>query len=537
MSPATRPAPSTRRSRAHTSPCWSARSSTEPKTSSDFYQRDLAAGRLTEERAMALLQEFYLKQTANVEPIPEAGMESNAVLGNSQHVVTIGGLTPEGDDATNALTLLMIDAYEQMNGCANQLSVRLSEHSPAALWDRTTRVFRTTSGIAFFNDEAIVSALEADGMRVEDARDYCIVGCVETSGQSDTHGCPGGHELVLPAVLLLTLSRGRRPPRAPGQMRGFDSGDPATFHTYPALLDAFRRQLAHQVDVMVRATAGKDRAHRELLPAPYVSALMDGCIERARDITDGGARYDFTSLDVRGLATVVDSLLALRTFVYQRRELSLAEIVHLLDRDFSGDEVLRQRMIREAPKYGTRHPDADALARDVVHWIHQILAPRRNVRGGRWRACYYSYGNHVIDGMMLGATPDGRHHGEPISNGVSPNNFVELPAGPLGPMAAVAGLPANEVSSGLSLNLRFHPDFLRTEEALRSFTALIQTYFAMGGMHFQPNVVSTETLREAQRHPERHRDLVVKVSGYSAYFTDLGHSIQEDIIARHEFGG
>jgi len=486
---------------------------------------------------MALLQEFYLKQTANVEPIPEAGMESNAVLGNSQHVVTIGGLTPEGDDATNALTLLMIDAYEQMNGCANQLSVRLSEHSPAALWDRTTRVFRTTSGIAFFNDEAIVSALEADGMRVEDARDYCIVGCVETSGQSDTHGCPGGHELVLPAVLLLTLSRGRRPPRAPGQMRGFDSGDPATFHTYPALLDAFRRQLAHQVDVMVRATAGKDRAHRELLPAPYVSALMDGCIERARDITDGGARYDFTSLDVRGLATVVDSLLALRTFVYQRRELSLAEIVHLLDRDFSGDEVLRQRMIREAPKYGTRHPDADALARDVVHWIHQILAPRRNVRGGRWRACYYSYGNHVIDGMMLGATPDGRHHGEPISNGVSPNNFVELPAGPLGPMAAVAGLPANEVSSGLSLNLRFHPDFLRTEEALRSFTALIQTYFAMGGMHFQPNVVSTETLREAQRHPERHRDLVVKVSGYSAYFTDLGHSIQEDIIARHEFGG
>ncbi|MBW1879604.1 MAG: hypothetical protein JRJ84_14675, partial [Deltaproteobacteria bacterium] len=503
----------------------------------DFYQRDLAAGRLTEERAMALLQEFYLKQTANVEPIPEAGMESNAVLGNSQHVVTIGGLTPEGDDATNALTLLMIDAYEQMNGCANQLSVRLSEHSPAALWDRTTRVFRTTSGIAFFNDEAIVSALEADGMRVEDARDYCIVGCVETSGQSDTHGCPGGHELVLPAVLLLTLSRGRRPPRAPGQMRGFDSGDPATFHTYPALLDAFRRQLAHQVDVMVRATAGKDRAHRELLPAPYVSALMDGCIERARDITDGGARYDFTSLDVRGLATVVDSLLALRTFVYQRRELSLAEIVHLLDRDFSGDEVLRQRMIREAPKYGTRHPDADALARDVVHWIHQILAPRRNVRGGRWRACYYSYGNHVIDGMMLGATPDGRHHGEPISNGVSPNNFVELPAGPLGPMAAVAGLPANEVSSGLSLNLRFHPDFLRTEEALRSFTALIQTYFVMGGMHFQPNVVSTETLREAQRHPERHRDLVVKVSGYSAYFTDLGHSIQEDIIARHEFGG
>ena len=502
-----------------------------------FFRADIDAGRLGREEAVALLQEFFLKLTANVEPIPEVGMETNGVLGNSQHCVVIGGLAPDGSDATNELSMLMLEAHERMKGAINQLSVRFHGGSPAPFVRRTVEVFRRTNGIAVYNDDVIVGALEADGLSREDARDYCVVGCIETSGQSDTHGCPGGHELVLPAVLMLALTRGRVPPAAPGQQRGFDGGDPLACGSFENLIALFRRQLARQVRVLVDATACKDEAYRMLLPAPYVSALMDDCIEKAADMTAGGARYDFTSVDVRGLATLVDSLAAVRAFVYEKREVTLGGLVGACLRNFDGQEVLRQRLLHRAPKYGAGDAVADALALDVIGWIHDEVRTARNVRGGRYRVCFYSYGNHVIDGIMVGATPDGRRRGEPISNGVSPSDTFAPTSGPAGPLRAVAAFPPAKVSSGVSLNMRFHPSFLRTEQGVDTFAALVRTYFRLGGMHLQPNVVSTEVLRDAQRNPGKHRDLVVKVSGYSAYFTDLGRSIQEDIIGRCEFGG
>jgi len=501
-----------------------------------YYRADLEAGRITPTEAVAWLQEFFLKLSANVEPIPEVGMETNGILGNSQHVITIGGLTPEGGDATNELSYLVLDAFEQMNGAVSQLSVRFHPDTPEAFVFRTAEVFRQTSGISIHNDPVTLAGLAADGMAAEDARDYDIVGCIETSGQSDTHGCPGGHELVLPAVLWLTLSRGKIPPPLPGQQRGFDSGDPGSFRNFEQFLAAFRRQLAHQVKQLVRAVAGKDEAYMEIHPAPYVSALMDDCIEKARDITRGGARYDFTSLDVRGLATTVDSLLAIRTIIYEKSELGLPEFIAVLKKNFSGREALRQLIIQTAPKYGADCAPADALALEILDFLFRESRKYRNRRGGRFRMCYYSYGNHVIDGFFLRATPDGRRRGEPISNGVSPSNLVAQPGGPLGPMRTVARFPAEQISSGIALNLRFHPNLLKTEEGVKTFARMIQTYFKLGGMHIQPNVVSSETLRAAQKSPEKYRDLVVKVSGYSAYFCDLGRSIQEDIIARTEFG-
>jgi len=502
-----------------------------------FLRDDLRARCLTRAKAVELLQEFLLKLEANVEPIPEVGMETNSVLGNSQHVVTIGGLTPDGGDATNELSYLVLDAFERMGGAVNQLAVRVHRGSPEEFVRRAVEVFRRTNGIAFYGDEPVVEGLLADGLTLEDARDYCVVGCIETSGQSNTHGCVGGHELVLPAVLLLTLSRGRRPAPFLGQGAGFDSGALEDLGTFDEFCAAFRRQLAHQVDVLVRAAAGKDRAYIDLLPAPYVSALMDGCINAAADVTTGGAKYDFTSLDVRGLATLVDSLLAVKTFVYDRRTLALAELAKICKRDFAGHEVLRQRLLHEPPKYGTGGAEGIDLARRVLEWLHDDVSKRRNPRGGSWRMCYYSYGNHVIDGFLLGATPDGRRRGEPTSNGVSPSNLIDPSAGPTGVLRTVAGLPPRLVSSGVSLNMRFFPDFIATDNGLDAFAAMLRTYFALGGMHLQPNVISTETLRDAQLHPERYRDLVVKVSGYSAFYTDLGRSIQDDIIARCEFSG
>ncbi len=501
-----------------------------------LFRQDLRSGALDAAEAKALLQEWFLKLSSNVSPTPEVGMESNAVLGNSQHCVVVGGLLPSGGEGTNELSELVLDAYAEMGGAVNQLCVRLHADSSAAFTRRAAAVFRKNNGVAFYNDEAVVPGLVADGYRLEDARNYTVVGCVETSGQSDTQGCVAGHDFVLPAALMLTLTNGAFPPPSPGQRPGFRSGDPAGFDTFESLMAALDRQLSHQLDVMARAIAGKDEAHREMLPAPYVSALVHGCIESAKDVTDGGAKYDFTSVDVRGLATLVDSLCAIKTFVYERRELGLEELVSIVLADFRGREALRQRILREPPKWGGCSPEADALGVRVLERIHGHLAERRNVRGGRFRVAYFSLGNHVVDGLFLGATPDGRRRGAPISNGVSPSNLVKPTGGAQAGMRSAAKIPPVLASSGLALNVRFHPNFIRDARGLDTFAALLKTYFALGGMHLQPNFVSLETLRDAQRHPERHRDLIVKVSGYSACFTDLGRSIQDDIIARAEFG-
>lgn len=500
-----------------------------------YYKRDIEQGALTREQAIALIQEFFLKLEANVEPIPEIGMETNGVYGNSQHVVTIGGQTPDGQDATNGLSYLILDAYEQMKGAVNQLAVRIHENTPHEFLRRTIEVFRRANGIAIYNDTSIIKGLVHDGMSVEDARDYVVVGCIEITGQSDTHGCVGGYEMVLPSVLLLALSRGKYPPPFIGQMKGYDSGDPAEFRALDDFLNAFRRQMTHQIDVLVTAAAGKDRAYRDILPAPYVSALMDDAVEKATDITAGGARYDFTSIDIRGLATLVDSIMAIKTFVYDRKELTLGKFIDICSKNFKGNEALRQRIIHDAPKYGTKDNEADTMTLQVLDWIYEEALKHRNIRGGKFRPCYYSYGNHVIDGIILGATPDGRLSGEPISNGVSISNLIESSSGPTAVMASIAKIPSYQTSAGLSLNMRFHPSYIDTEQGLDTFTGMIRTYFSLGGMHIQPNIVSTETLCDAQLHPENYRDLIVKVAGYSAYFVDLGKSIQEDIINRYEY--
>jgi pyruvate-formate lyase len=501
-----------------------------------FFARDIVSGQLTEDDAIGLVQEYFLKLSANVSPTPEVGMESNAVLGNSQHCVTIGGRASGGDDGTNELSELMLRAYEQMRGSVNQLCVRIDADTPREFTRRATEVFRRTNGIAFYNDEAIVAGLIADGFTPEDARDYCIVGCVETCGHSNTQGCVAGHDFILPAVLMLSLTNGAYPPPSPGQQVGYPSGAAATLTGFEQLMEAFGRQLCHQLDTMIRAIAGKDSAHEEMLPAPYVSALVDGCVDRAKDITAGGARYDFTSIDVRGLGTLVDSLLAIKTFVYDRGELTLEALVAILLDDFQGHEVLRQRLMREPLKYGTGNAEADALALRVVELIHRQLAGQRNIRGGRYRVAYFSLGSHVVDGFFLGATPDGRRRGMPISNGVSPSNLVDSSGGPQACMRSAAKLPPEQASSGIALNLRFHPSFIKNRQGVETFASMLERYFAGGGMHLQPNFVSAEQLRAAQRHPDQYRDLIVKVSGYSACFTDLGRSIQEDIIARAEFG-
>jgi pyruvate formate-lyase/glycerol dehydratase family glycyl radical enzyme len=500
-----------------------------------LFRKDMDEGRLTVCEALDLLEELNLKLTANVSLIPEIAAEANGTLGVSQHCLIIGGTDAQGNDVTNELTYLMIDAYERMHGAINQLSLRVHKNAPPEYLKRGVEVFRTTSGHAFFNDDVIVPALVRNGMSVEDARDYNVVGCIETSASGNCFPCPGGHEVVLPLVVYMTMTNGRLPVPIFGQKKSVKTGEVDTFKTFDDFMSAFDRQLEHNVEVLVKAVEGKDKAYMEFLPSPYVSSMIDGCIESATDMTRGGAVYDFTSLIGRGLATCVDSLLAIREFVYERREVSLSELTDACLRNFKGQEDLRQRLVNLAPKYGMDDEEADALGRRVVRTFTEQAEKHTNVRGGRFRAGMYSYGNHVLDGFYIGATPDGRKRGEPISNGISPSNRIGEGNGLTAYMKSVASIDHGQLSGGVSLNVKMHPSYVESDEGVAKMASLLATYFELGGMHVQPNVVSDATLRAAQDDPEAYRDLVVKVAGYSAYFTDLGRSIQNDIIDRYQF--
>lgn len=498
-----------------------------------LYKNDIEEGRLTREEAIELIQEWNLKLTANVSLVPEAGAEANGALGVSQHCVIIGGVDRDGKDATNELSYLMLDAYEDMNGAINQLSVMVHKNSPKEFLEKAAKVFRRASGISFFNDDLIVSALVNDGCQIEDARDNTIVGCIETS-PPDTFPCPGGHEIVLPAILYYTLTNGEYPGLLPGQKRPIKTGDAMKFETFDEFMGAFKKQLSYNIKLLVDAIAAKDEVYIKNMPSPYVSALMGGCIENAKDMTCGGAKHDFTSIIAHGIATTTDSIYTIKKMVFEDKEMTMKELIDACLGNFP-DETLRQKILTRLPKYGSGNEEVNEIARQITKMFYDEVVQYRNIRGGRFRVGMYSYGNHVLDGFFLGATPDGRKRGEPVSNGISPSNRLGEKNEATTVCASVASIGQNLLSGGVSFNIKLHPSNIKSDEGAGKFASLISTYFQLGGMHVQPNVVSNEMLRDAQKNPDEYRDLIVKVAGYSAYFTDLGKSIQEDIIAREEF--
>ena len=497
------------------------------------YQKDREAGAITPEQARVLLAELLVKLSSNLLILPTVGKSTGSELGADSQAVTVGGVDREGRDGTNELSFLFLDAVERVKGLGNTFSIRLSERSPPSWLRRAAEVYQVTSGPALFNDETVVEALVGCGCSLEDARDYAVIGCVEPTPEGNTFGCTSGNDISLVGALEMTLLSGRL--RLVGKRVGPDTGDPRAFASFEELLGAFEQQMRFLVEAVVRAVNVKDRVYAEGFHNPYVSMTLEGCIERARDMTCGGARYNFGSVSARGLGTAVDSLVALKTAVFERQRYSMAEVLTALERNFRGDEVMRQYLRNRTPKFGCDEPAADAVAARLVRTFCDEVARHRCQRGGPFRPGFFSYGMHVLEGSLLGATPDGRRAGEPISNSVSPSNGAER-AGPTGVLNSVARLDHGRIANGSALNIRLLPSLLATAERRDKLGALVRGYFASGGMEVQLNVVDDATLREAQRHPERYRDLVVRVSGYAAFFTDLGKAIQDEIISRTAFG-
>lgn len=496
-----------------------------------YYEKDLESGTITLASALELIEELNLKLTWNVTLIPTELTAIANALGQNTQAITIGGMKKDGTDATNALSFLFLEAYRNLKVFTTDLSVRIHKNTLEEFFKAAVSVFKSTTGIAFYNDDVIIPALEKAGYATADAKDYVIIGCVEPTGQGNSFAATGRMFMNLPGVLELVLNNGVS--GLTGRTDGLQTGDPAGFATFDDLYDAFIRQLAYNVERSVRIADAGDAEAMKHFQHPFVSAMIEGCLEQGKDFVCGGAKYNFSSITGYGFATLVNSLYVIKKAVYEDKIISLPELIRILNSNFEGQEALRQKLIRKYDKWGNDREEIDAFACRLWELFTAEVARHAPLRGGRYSAGAYSMGVHVMQGFITKPTPDGRKAFDPISNSLSPANGTES-NGITAILNSLAKLDYQYAANGVAVNIRIHPQNLEKAENVEKFCHLLRAFFDQGGMQIQPTVVSTETLRDAQVHPEKYRDLIVKVGGYNATYIDLGAPIQNEIISRLE---
>ncbi len=495
-----------------------------------FYKKGLADGTLTEDKAKELLQAFWVK--FNNQPAPpkvgvtaeESGTYTDFALINT------GGVKPDGSDATNELSFLILDVVEEMRIIQPSSMVQISKKTPDSFLKRALRIIRTGFGQpSVFNTDAIVQELVRQGKSVEDARCGGASGCVEVGAFGKENYNLTGY-FNLPKVFEITLNNGLDPET--GKEIGLRTGDPAMFNSFEELFEAFQKQMKHFVDIKVKGNNVIERLYAEYLPAPFLSLLIDDCIAGGKDYHDGGARYNTSYIQGVGLGTITDILSSIRFNVFDKKVVSLKELLSALENNFEQNESLRQRFLNKTPKYGNDDDYADGIMKSVFEAYYQAVSGRPNTKGGFYQINLLPTTVHVYFGKVTGATADGRKAHQPLSEGISPVQGADR----RGPTAVIksASKMDHVRTGGTLLNQKFTPLLLADEEGLDGIAHLIRSYFKLDGHHIQINVVSAETLRDAQKHPEKYRDLIVRVAGYSDYFVDVGVDLQNEIIKRTE---
>jgi pyruvate formate-lyase/glycerol dehydratase family glycyl radical enzyme len=495
-----------------------------------FYKRGLADGDLTHEQAEELLQCFWIKFNNQPAP-PKVGVtaaESSTYTDFAQ--INTGGVREDGSDAVNEVTYLILDVIEEMRLLQPSSSVQVSKKNPDRFVKRAARIIRTGFGQpSLFNSDLIVQELVRTGKSVPDARNGGSSGCVEVGAFGKENYNLTGY-FNLPKVLELTLQDGRDP--RTGQQLGPSTGDPAQFHDFDQFFLAYRTQLHHFLDIKVRGNNVIERLYATFMPVPFLSLLIDDCIATSRDYHNGGARYNTTYIQGVGLGTMADALAAIKYHVFDQRTLTMADLLLVLKSDFQGHERTRQMLLNRTPKYGNDDDYADELMQAVFGAFFDAIDGRSNTKGGTYHINLLPTTCHVYFGSVIGATPDGRRAGTPLSEGISPVQGADRQ----GPTAVVksAAKMDHARTGGTLLNQKFTPQLLQDDAGLDNLVHLVRTYFKLDGHHIQFNVADAATLRAAQRNPEQHRDLIVRVAGYSDYFCDLGKPLQDEIIARTE---
>lgn len=495
-----------------------------------FYKRDIESGLLTEESAKELLQSFWVK--FNNQPAPPKIGVTAAESGTYTDfcLINVGGVTPEGEDATNDLTYVILDVIEEMRLLQPSSMVQVSKKNPDRLLKRTMKIVKTGFGQpSIFNTEAIIQEMLRHGKSLIDARCGGASGCVETGAfGKEAYILTGYFNLV--KVLEITLHNGFDP-RTKKQI-GIQTGDPKAFSTFDELMNAFEKQLNHFINIKIKGNIIIERIYADYMPAPFMSILIDDCIKNGTDYNAGGARYNTSYVQGVGLGTITDSLTSIKFNVFDKKKLSMEKMLSALQNNFADEKELQNKLLYETPKYGNDDDYADDITKLVFEIYFNSIDGRPNTKGGFFRINLLPTTSHVYFGSVTGATPDGRLAFEPLSEGISPVQGSDI-HGPTSVIKSASKIDHLR-TGGTLLNQKFTPQLLETEYEIEKAVKLIRTYFKLDGHHIQFNVVTAELLREAQKHPGKYRDLIVRVAGYSDYFVDLSEALQNEIIRRTE---
>ena len=505
-----------------------------------FYQADLAAGRITRKRAQEVLDLFCLK-IAEMNKIWPSFATAAAGGYTTGQLITIGGVKKDGTDATNDVTYMLLECARRLVLHDPPMSLRIHEGTPDLLWDVAIETTKACGGVPTFeNDKVIIPALLDRGLALESARNYCLIGCVEPGGCGDdwpANGGPGQETFWrIPGAVLLAINNGINPmpnfDGTPQRQTGLPTGYLYDMKSFDEVLDAVKKQIEYFVDWHVSFCSVREMVARRNMPLPAVSATVDGCLESGKDVMFGGAKYNGTGFAGVGIGTATDSLVAIKYMVFDKKLCSAREFYDALMADWEGYEPLRQRIMKEIPHYGNDldYPD------EIAEWISKVITEKVRScvgpRGNHWSAGLYPVATHVAWGKMTWATPDGRKTGEPLSDGISPIQCMDT-SGPAATLKSALRIDHRNSGNGTLLNMKFHPKALEGG-GKDKLVALMKTYFDLDGMELQFNIASSEMLKEAQAQPDAHRDLVVRIAGFSAYFVELHKGLQDDVIKRTE---
>ncbi len=544
-----------------------------------YYKADLEAGNITHDLAQELIDCIWVKLNDLNKCRDAASAKGFAGYSLFQNLI-VGGQNEEGMDATNDVSFMCLDASIHVMLPQPSLSIRVWNGSPHELLIRAAEVTRTGVGLpAYYNDEVIIPSLMNMGLTLEDARDYCIIGCVEPQKPGKTMGWHDAAFYNMCRPLEMVFTNGVDC----GEQISPATGDVENMATFDQFYEAYKTQQNYFISLLVNSDNAIDQAHAERAPLPFLACMVDDCIKRGKTCEQGGAVYNFTGPQGFGIANMADALYAIKTLVYEEKKISMAELKKALTFNYgnvddplvmaqiagnvakefisqgvrptpdmvadTAQQIIKasvteadkkrfaeiQKLIDAVPKFGNDEEHVDAFARDVAYTYTKPLLNFSNPRGGRYQAGLYPVSANVPLGAQTGATPDGRVAGMPVADGVSPSAGKDV-NGPTAAANSVSMLDHGIASNGTLYNQKFHPSALSGETGLENFVDLICTFFDRKGMHMQFNVVSRETLLDAQKHPENYKHLVVRVAGYSALFTTLSKSLQDDIIRRTEQG-
>jgi len=505
-----------------------------------YYDADIAAGRTTPERAQEIMDLFFLK-VAEFNKFWASAL-THAIAGyTSGCLMTLGGVTKDGKDATNAVTYMMLQSAGRLVLHDPPLDLRIHKGTPDELWEAALETTKIAGGVpAFENDDVIIPALLDRGMSPEDANNYSLIGCVEPAGTGNSWpaccGTGGEGYWNMANAFLHAINNGYNPMPGPdGKPRpqtGLPTGYLYEMETFEDVKEAVKKQFAYFINWQVTLTNSFEYVAAEHMPQPLASATIDGCLEKGMDVMKGGAKYNSTGIAGVGIGTVTDCLAAIKYLVYDKKIVTARELYDALMTNWEGKEDLRQFILNECPHYGNGNPYADELAAWVSDLFAECVTAASGPRGP-YTAGLYPITFHIVYGKDTAATPDGRRAGDPLSDGISSVQTLDK-NGPTGCILSAVKIDQRKYSNGTLMNMKFHPTALSSETGKAKLIALMKTYFELGGMELQFNIVSADVLRAAQEHPEDYQDLVVRIAGFSAYFVEVYKECQDDIIRRTE---